>query len=119
MVRVSKLPTILFAVAAVACSSSGETTDSAAGTVSGDSARGTGVPGTSADCTPLETREANAPDQRAASAGQTRTCGIRSDSQAFEVTVLATTLANPWSVEPLPGGDILVTEKPGRMRIVS
>ena len=25
----------------------------------------------------------------------------------------------PWAVEPLPGGDLLVTEQPGRMRIVS
>jgi glucose/arabinose dehydrogenase len=35
------------------------------------------------------------------------------------VTVLATGLVNPWAVEPLPDGALLVTEKPGRMRIVS
>ena len=69
-------------------------------------------------CVPLETREANAPDQRPAFEGQTRTCGIRSNVQ-FDVTVVATGLSNPWSVEPLPGGDLLVTEKPGTMRIVS
>ena len=119
MARASVVPSILLAVALAACTSGGETADSAAGTVAGDSARGVGVTGTSADCTPLETRQANAPDQRPASAGQTRVCGIRSDSQAFEVTVLARTLDHPWSVEPLPGGDLLVTEKPGRMRIVS
>ncbi|MCA1733993.1 MAG: PQQ-dependent sugar dehydrogenase, partial [Acidobacteria bacterium] len=27
--------------------------------------------------------------------------------------------ANPWAVEPLPDGSLLVTEKPGRMRVVS
>src|SRR5688572_20552049 len=69
-------------------------------------------------CKPLETREANAPDQRPAYAGQTRACAIRSNV-AFEVVVLAAGLVNPWAVEPLPGGDVLVTEKPGRMRIVS
>ena len=74
---------------------------------------------TAANCTPLETREANAPSQRPAFEGQTRACGIRSDTVAYQVTVVATGLKNPWAVEPLPGGDLLVTEKPGRMRIVS
>jgi glucose/arabinose dehydrogenase len=69
-------------------------------------------------CTPLETRAANAPDQRPARAGQTRTCGVKSNV-AFDVTVVAKGLEHPWAVEPLPGGDLLVTEKPGRLRIVS
>jgi glucose/arabinose dehydrogenase len=71
-----------------------------------------------APCTPLETRRANAPDQRPAFPGQTRTCGIKSNV-AFTVTVLAKGLEHPWAVEPLPGGDLLVTEKPGTMRIVT
>ena len=71
-----------------------------------------------ANCTPLETRAANAPDQRPAFPGQTRTCGVTSNV-AFDVTVVTTGLEKPWSVEPLPGGDLLVTEKPGRLRIVS
>jgi aldose sugar dehydrogenase len=37
----------------------------------------------------------------------------------FDVVVLAKGLEKPWAVEPLPGGDLLVSEKPGRMRIVS
>ena len=69
-------------------------------------------------CTPLETRAANASDQRPAREGQTRTCGVTSNV-AFDVTVVATGLENPWAVEPLPGGDFLVTEKSGRLRIVS
>ena len=71
-----------------------------------------------AQCTPLETRAPNARDQHPAFSGQTRTCGVKSDV-AFDVTVVATGLEKPWSVEPLPGGDFLVTEKPGRLRIVS
>ena len=69
-------------------------------------------------CAPLETREPNASKQRPAFAGQTRACGVKADA-AFEVTVLAKGLERPWAVEPLPNGDLLVTEKAGRMRIVS
>ncbi len=38
---------------------------------------------------------------------------------AFDVVVLAKGLEHPWAVEPLPQGDLLVTEKPGRLRIIS
>lgn len=73
---------------------------------------------TQSKCAPLETRQANAPEQRPAFAGQTRACAVKSDV-AFNVEVLAKGLEKPWSVEPLPTGDLLVTEKPGRLRIVS
>lgn len=71
-----------------------------------------------AGCTPLETRDPNASNQRPAFQGQTRACGVKSNV-AFNVTVLAKGLEHPWAVEPLPGGDLLVTEKPGTMRIIS
>lgn len=74
--------------------------------------------GQSASCPPLETREANAPEQRPAFAGQTRACAANSDV-TFDVIVIAKGLEKPWAVEPLPGGDLLVTEKSGRLRIVS
>jgi aldose sugar dehydrogenase len=69
-------------------------------------------------CAPLETRTANAPEQKPAFAGQTRACAVKS-GVAFDVTVLAKGLERPWAVEPLPDGDLLITEKPGRLRIVS
>jgi aldose sugar dehydrogenase len=75
-------------------------------------------PAAAATCQPLESRQANAPEQRPHFEGQARACAVKSDV-AFEVTVLATGLEHPWSVEPLPNGDLLVTEKLGRMRIVS
>lgn len=78
-------------------------------TKTGDSGRG---------CEPLETRTANSPEQKPAFAGQTRACGVKTTA-AIEVTVLAKGLDRPWAVEPLPDGSFLVTEKPGRMRIVS
>jgi len=69
-------------------------------------------------CAPLETRAPNAADQRPAFAGQTRGCAVKTNS-AYQVTVVAKGLNRPWAVEPLPGGDFLITEKGGQMRIVS
>jgi glucose/arabinose dehydrogenase len=105
---------IALAAAAVACGSSA-TPAVSAGSRTAD-ARAAGGGDTS--CTPLETRAANAPDQRPAFPGQTRACGSPSNV-AFDVVVVARGLEHPWAVEPLPGGDLLVTERPGRLRIVS
>ena len=69
-------------------------------------------------CRPLQTKEPNASGQRPAFPGQTRACEAKSNV-AFDVVVLTKGLEHPWAVEPLPGGDLLVTEKPGQMRIVS
>ncbi|HEX7054273.1 MAG TPA: PQQ-dependent sugar dehydrogenase [Burkholderiales bacterium] len=69
-------------------------------------------------CAPIETRPPNASGQKPAFEGQTRVCAVKSDV-AFRVTVLAKGLSHPWAVEPLPGGGLLVTERPGRLRIVS
>src|SRR5215203_5939183 len=76
------------------------------------------APAAGSPCAPLETREPNAAQQKPAFPGQTRACGVKSDA-AFDVTVLAKGLERPWAVEPLPGGDLLVTEKVGRLRIIS
>ena len=69
-------------------------------------------------CNPLETRTPKAPEQKPAFPGQTRACAVKSDV-AFDVTVLAKGLNRPWAVEPLPNGDLLITEKTGQLRIVS
>lgn len=96
----------------------GTTTAASAGTLASD-AVDTIAPGESgAPCTPLETKAPNATAQRPATPGQTRTCGII-NSAPYVVTVVAKGIARPWAVEPLPNGDILVTEKAGRLRIVS
>ncbi len=70
------------------------------------------------DCEPLETREPEAPDQAPAYSGQTRACEEQLNVD-FDLEIVAEGLEHPWAVEPLPGGDLLVTEKPGRLRIVS
>ena len=71
-----------------------------------------------APCTPVDRPDPNVPDQRPAFEGQTRICS-EPTGVAFDVQVLTDDLEHPWAVEPLPGGDLLVTERPGRMRIVS
>ena len=83
-----------------------------------DPAKTSAVPTSNSQCAPLETEPANAPEQKPAFPGQTRACAVKSDA-AFEVTVLAKGLDKPWAVEPLPGGEFLITEKSGQMRIVS
>ncbi|MCA1625589.1 MAG: PQQ-dependent sugar dehydrogenase [Acidobacteria bacterium] len=75
-------------------------------------------PASSLSCAALETRTANAPEQKPAFAGQTRACAVKSNV-AFDVAVLAKGLDRPWAVEPLPNGDFLITEKTGQLRIVS
>jgi glucose/arabinose dehydrogenase len=43
---------------------------------------------------------------------------MRSAEHDYRVVVVAGGLVNPWSMAFLPGGDMLVTERPGRLRIV-
>jgi len=43
---------------------------------------------------------------------------LSSDHHAFRVVTVAEGLVNPWSIAFLPAGDILVTERPGRLRII-
>lgn len=111
--RMAVISLVVGAAAGTACSQgSSKTGDTAEAQASTAAA----TDGTA--CTPLETREPNASGQRPAFAGQTRACEAKSNV-AFDVTVLAKGLEHPWAVEPLPDGGLLVTEKPGRMRIVS
>ena len=66
----------------------------------------------------VDPRPPNAPDQKPAFAGQTRAPERKTDV-TFEVVTVAQGLEKPWGFTFLPGGKILVTEKPGRLRIVS
>jgi aldose sugar dehydrogenase len=62
-------------------------------------------------------RPANNPEQKPAFAGQTdapeQKLGV-----AFDVVTVVEGLQNPWSVAFLPGGKMLITERPGRLRVL-
>ncbi len=50
---------------------------------------------------------------------QERSSIINSEKQSFRVVTLLTGLENPWSVAFLPDGRMLITERAGRLRLVS
>ncbi|MFT4045974.1 MAG: PQQ-dependent sugar dehydrogenase [Solimonas sp.] len=73
--------------------------------------------GTAALSPPLETRPRNATALLPAFPGQTRAPGIDSRIE-LDVQTVAQGLDKPWAFEFLPDGSILLTEKPGKLRIL-
>lgn len=67
---------------------------------------------------PVDPRPANDPSQKPAFAGQTDAPEKKSNV-AFDVVQVAEGLQNPWSLAFLPDGKMLVTERPGRLRVVT
>ena len=66
----------------------------------------------------MDPRPANNPEQKPALAGQTDAPEKKS-GVAFDVVTVAEGLQNPWGVAFLPGGKMLITERPGRLRVLS
>jgi glucose/arabinose dehydrogenase len=74
-------------------------------------------PGRQVPGEPVETRPPNGEGQEPAFPGQTR-APYRTAGVAFEVKTVAEGLEHPWGMAFLPDGALIVTERPGRMRIV-
>ena len=66
----------------------------------------------------VDPRPPNAAGQTPAFPGQTR-APERKSNVAFDVVTVAEGLQNPWGMTFLPDGRMLVTERPGRLRIVA
>src|SRR5690606_18797154 len=84
----------------------------------GDSASGAQNAADDSQCVPLETEPPNGRDLESEFESHTRACGVRS-CLAFNVEVVARWLELPWADERLPDGSLPVTERPGRMSVVS
>ncbi|RAK58101.1 PQQ-dependent sugar dehydrogenase [Phenylobacterium deserti] len=71
---------------------------------------------TPASGAPVEQPAPNAPNQRAAFAGQTRVPEVRSNV-AFQAQDYVTGIGKPWGMAFLPNGALLITEKAGNLRL--
>ncbi|MDR2875701.1 MAG: PQQ-dependent sugar dehydrogenase [Methylobacillus sp.] len=71
-----------------------------------------------AECVPVKTGSKEASFFEPAFPGQTRICSVVTKTPVA-VTVVVKGLTQPWSLEPLPDGQWIVSEKPGTMRLVS
>ncbi len=67
---------------------------------------------------PVETGPKSVPEFEPAFPGQTRAPAVKT-RRALQVTEVAGGFNKPWAIAFLPDGRMLVTEKPGRLRIVT
>jgi glucose/arabinose dehydrogenase len=66
----------------------------------------------------VETRKKVAPNQKPVFKEQTRVAGAKTQTKIV-VTTLATGLHHPWGLEFLPDGKMIVSERPGTIRIIT
>ena len=74
--------------------------------------------GVSACAEPVAQGAKNVPEFEPAFANQTRAPAMQSDV-GIAVETLASGLSHPWGIAEMPGGGFLVTEREGRLRVIS
>jgi len=100
---------VLFAAAALSAGAChAKTADGSGAGAAAASASGDG---------PVETRPPEGNGQKPAFAGQTRAPGVHSKT-AYQTSVVVGGLDHPWALQFLPDGKLLVSERPGRLRII-
>ena len=67
---------------------------------------------------PVETQAKVAPGQQPVFANQTRVAGVRTVF-AYKTTIITSSLNHPWGLAFLPNGKMIVSERPGTIRIVT
>jgi len=67
---------------------------------------------------PVETQSPISKGQKPAFKGQTRIGGVKTQSK-IKITLIAGGLKFPWGLDFMPDGRIIISEKPGNIRIVS
>jgi glucose/arabinose dehydrogenase len=67
---------------------------------------------------PVETRSKVAPNQQPAFKGQTRIAGIKTTT-AIKVSTITSSLNHPWGLVFMPDGRMMISERPGTIRIVT
>src|SRR5665811_620581 len=67
---------------------------------------------------PVETQSPISKGQKPAFKGQTRIGGVKTRSE-IKITLIAGGLKFPWGLDFMPDGRIIISEKPGNIRIVS
>lgn len=67
---------------------------------------------------PVETQPPIAKGQKPAFAGQTRIAGVKTRTP-IKILPIASGLKNPWGMDFMPDGRMIVSERPGTIRIVS
>lgn len=109
-----KASTIILSAAILAACGGDKTTPSAAEPAPASTATSTAGPSGS----PVPTGEPNAKGQTPAFEQQTRAPEVKSEKKP-QVEEVADGLRNPWSIAFLPDGRMLMSERPGNLRIVS
>jgi len=71
-----------------------------------------------ANCTPASEVDETNPDEQYFALPTNLPDTVESEKHKYVVDTLITGLSKPWALDFMPNGNVLITEKPGDLRIV-